>query len=119
MTDLLVERANGIARVTLNRPEVHNAFNAALIAALEQTFRELSAAPDVRGVVLAGAGRSFCAGADVTWMQGSLAYSEAENLADAQRLATMLRNIDECAKPVVALVQGAALGGGVGLVAVA
>jgi methylglutaconyl-CoA hydratase len=119
MTDLLVDRAAGIARVTLNRPEVHNAFNAALIADLERTFRELNTAPDVRAVVLAGAGPSFCAGADVTWMQGSLNYSEAENLADARRLATMLRAIDECSKVVIALVQGAALGGGAGLVAVA
>ncbi|HUS14762.1 MAG TPA: enoyl-CoA hydratase-related protein, partial [Chloroflexia bacterium] len=77
------------------------------------------AEPSVRIIVLAGAGKSFCAGADVTWMQGSLAYSEAENEADARRLAAMLRAIDECPKPVVALVQGAALGGGAGLVAVA
>lgn len=119
MSDLRLEQVGPVARVTLDRPAVHNAFNAALIADLERTFRALSADPGVRAVVLAGAGPSFCAGADVHWMQASLAYSEAENLADARRLAAMLAAIDECAKPVVALVQGAALGGGAGLVAVA
>ncbi|HMA33002.1 MAG TPA: enoyl-CoA hydratase-related protein [Chloroflexia bacterium] len=119
MSDLLLEHTGAVARVTLNRPAVHNAFNAAMIADLARIFAELSADPGVRVVVLAGAGPSFCAGADIHWMQESLAYSEAENLADAQRLALMLRAIDECTKPVVALVQGAALGGGAGLVAVA
>ena len=119
MSDLLLQREGRVARVTLNRPAVHNAFNAALIADLSSAFTELSADPAVRVVVLAGAGPSFCAGADVHWMQQSLAYTEEQNLADAQRLAPMLRTIDECAKPVVALVQGAALGGGAGLVAVA
>lgn len=111
--------AGGVARVTLNRPAVHNAFNAALIEELRTCFAALGEAPDVRAVVLAGAGPSFCAGADVQWMQQSLAYSEQENREDAQRLATMLRTINECPKPVVARVHGACLGGGVGLVAVA
>ncbi len=119
MSDLLLAREGSVARVTLNLPAVHNAFNAALIADLTAVFHDLSADPAVRVVVLAGAGRSFCAGADVTWMQQSLTYTEAENLADAERLEAMLRAVDECAKPVVALVQGAALGGGAELVAVA
>lgn len=119
MSNLLIARAGRVARVTLNRPAVHNAFNAALIAELTQTFTALSHDPTVRAVVLAGTGPSFCAGADVTWMQSSLAYTEQQNLEDAQRLAAMLRAIDECPQPVVALVQGAALGGGAGLVAVA
>ncbi len=119
MSDLLVTREGDVARVTLNRPDVHNAFNAALIANLEHSFTDLARDPAVRIIVLAGAGPSFCAGADVNWMQQSLTYTEAQNLADARRLATMLRAIDECPKPVVALVQGAALGGGAGLIAVA
>jgi methylglutaconyl-CoA hydratase len=119
MSDLLVEHDGSVVRVTLNRPEAHNAFNATLIADLASAFAALSADPTVRVVVLAGAGPSFCAGADVRWMQQSLTYTEEQNLLDAQRLSLMLRTIDECAKPVVALVQGAALGGGVGLVAVA
>jgi methylglutaconyl-CoA hydratase len=119
VSDLRRELVGDVARLTLDRPALHNAFNAELIADLERAFTELSADPAVRVVVLAGNGPSFCAGADVHWMQQSLDYTEAENLADARRLATMLRAIDECAKPVVALVQGAALGGGAGLVAVA
>ncbi|MDQ2809717.1 MAG: enoyl-CoA hydratase-related protein [Chloroflexota bacterium] len=119
MSDLLVTREGDVARVTLNRPDVHNAFNAALIANLEHSFTDLGRDPAVRIIVLAGAGPSFCAGADVNWMQQSLTYTEAQNLADARRLATMLQAIDECPKPVVALVQGAALGGGAGLIAVA
>jgi methylglutaconyl-CoA hydratase len=119
MADLLLTREGDVARVTLNRPDVHNAFNAALIADLTTTFTELSADAGVRIVVLAGAGPTFCAGADVNWMQQSLTYTEEQNLEDARRLAAMLKAIDDCAKPVIALVQGAALGGGAGLVAVA
>jgi methylglutaconyl-CoA hydratase len=104
MSDLLVEHDGSVARVTLNRPEAHNAFNATLIADLASAFAALSADPTVRVVVLAGAGPSFCAGADVRWMQQSLTYTEEQNLLDAQRLSLMLRTIDECAKPVVALV---------------
>ena len=116
---LTLTTAEGVARVTLNRPAVHNAFNAALIEDLRACFAALGDAPDVRAVVLAGAGPSFCAGADVQWMQQSLAYTEQQNWEDAQRLATMLRTINECPKPVIARVHGACLGGGVGLVAVA
>lgn len=119
MSDLLVQREGDVARVTLNRPAVHNAFNAALIANLTHSFTDLGRDPAVWIIVLDGAGPSFCAGADVNWMQQSLTYTEAQNLADAQRLAAMLQAIDECPKPVVALVQGAALGGGAGLIAVA
>ncbi|MGI8587647.1 MAG: enoyl-CoA hydratase-related protein [Chloroflexia bacterium] len=118
MSSLHTERDGVVARVTLDRPDVHNAFDAALIADLERAFTELSTDPGVRVVALAGKGPSFCAGADVHWMQQSLAYTEEQNMEDARRLATMLRVIDECPKPVVALVQGAALGGGAGLVAV-
>ena len=105
----------------LNRPEVRNAFNAELIAELHETFTALAAEPPdaLRAVVLAGSGRSFCAGADIQWMRASLDLSIAENEADAGRMAEMFAAIDACPVPVVARVQGAALGGGMGLCAVA
>jgi methylglutaconyl-CoA hydratase len=111
--------ARGVATLTLNRPAVHNAFNDALIEQLDRAFAELGADPGVRVVVLAGAGKSFCAGADLNWMKAMLGYSEAENVADARRLAEMLYRLHSCPKPVVARVHGAALAGGVGLVAAA
>ena len=107
----------GVARLTLNRPEVHNAFNDTLIADLTAALEELEADPQVRVVVLASTGRSFSAGADLTWMKRMAANSEAENRADAQRLAGLMRRLNDLAKPTVALVQGPAFGGGVGLVA--
>lgn len=114
---LLQRRDGPVATVTMNRPEVHNAFDEALIEALGRTFLELALEPEVRVIVLEGAGRSFSAGADVGWMRRAAGYGEEENRADARRLAAMLKAIDECPKPVVARVQGAALGGGTGLVA--
>ena len=110
-----------VARVTLNRPEVHNAFNAGLVAELRDTFERLSSEPpnSLRAVVLAGAGPSFCAGADVSWMRRSLALSVAENEADAAAMAEMFDAIDRFPAPVVARVQRAAIGGGMGLCAVA
>ena len=118
---LSVERQGAVTRVTLNRPEVHNAFNAELIAELTATFAEFASQPaeELRAVVLAGNGRSFCAGADVEWMRASLALSIEDNEADARRLAEMLAAVDACPAPVIARVQGAALGGGMGLCAVA
>lgn len=124
MSELLrVERtgpSDVIARVTLTRPEVHNAFNAELIGELRATFRRLSDEPpeQLRGVVLAGAGPSFCSGADVTWMRASLGLSKEQNEQDAMVMAEMFDAIDRCPAPVVARVQGAALGGGMGLCAV-
>lgn len=115
---LLVRRDGPIATVTMNRPERHNAFDETLIEALTAAFAGLGEDPSVRAVVLAGAGASFSAGADVGWMRRAAEYGEEENRADARRLAAMLKTIDECPKPVVARVQGAALGGGTGLVAV-
>lgn len=114
---LLVRRDGPVATVTMNRPERHNAFDETLIAALARTFDELGADPELRAIVLAGAGRNFSAGADVDWMRRAAGYGEDENRADARRLAAMLKAIDECPKPVIARVQGAALGGGTGLVA--
>lgn len=119
--DILLQEtdARGVATLTLNRPAVHNAFNDALIARLDRAFAELGADPSVRVVVLAGAGKSFCAGADLNWMKAMVGYSEAENVADSRRLAEMLYRMHSCPKPVVARVHGAALAGGVGLVAAA
>lgn len=107
-----------IARVTLARPDVRNAFNAELIAELRETFDRLCDDPHVRVVVLAGEGKSFCGGADIHWMRGALDLSYDENLADAERMSDMFRAIDRCRKPVVGRIQGAALGGGAGLAAV-
>lgn len=107
----------GVCTVTLNRPDLHNAFDDALIARLDDTFRRLSDDATVRLVVLAARGKSFSAGADLGWMKRMAAYSEEENTADALALARMLQAIATCTKPVIARVQGAAFGGGVGLVA--
>ena len=106
----------GVATLTLNRPVVHNAFNDELIASLDRAFTELGADPKVRVIVLAGNGKSFCAGADLNWMKSMVGYSEAENVADSSRLADMLYKIYSCPKPTVARIHGAALAGGVGLV---
>ncbi|MGQ0571395.1 MAG: enoyl-CoA hydratase-related protein [Armatimonadota bacterium] len=107
------------ARLTilLSRPEVHNAFDEAMIEALDDAFRGIAGRDNVRYVVLAGEGASFCAGADVGWMRRMAGASPDENRADARRLADMLESVATCPKPVIARVHGAALGGGVGLVA--
>ncbi len=105
-----------VATLTMNRPEVHNAFNAELIAALAARFAELADQPP-RVLVLTGAGPSFSAGADLTWMRAMAGASEAENRADAARLAAMLRTLDELPCPTIARVNGPAFGGGVGLIA--
>ena len=114
-----LERAEGVARVILDRPHVHNAFDDALIARLDETFRALQADGRVRAVVLAAEGDSFSAGADLNWMRRMAAYGYDDNLADALRLGELLHRIAHLPKPVVALVQGPAYGGGVGLVAAA
>ncbi len=120
---LRVERSGPrgtVARVTLARPEVRNAFNAELIASLHETFDRLSEEPpeSLRVVVLAGEGRSFSAGADIGWQRAAMALTLDENEADAGRLHDMMAAIDRCAVPVVARVHGAALGGGMGLCSV-
>jgi methylglutaconyl-CoA hydratase len=107
--------ARGVTRVALNRPATLNAFDEELIAQLADAFTALDADPAVRVVVLAAEGRVFCAGADIGWMQRAAANDDAANLADARRFAAMLDSLARCRKPVVARVQGAAYGGGVGL----
>lgn len=106
-----------VATLVLNRPHLRNAFDENVIAELTQAFHELGADGKVRVIVLAASGPAFCAGADLNWMQKMAAYSDAENRADAVRLADMLRAMCACPKPVVAKVQGDCFGGGVGLVA--
>ena len=125
MTDLVrVERtgpSDAVVRVTLDRPDVHNAFNASLIAELQRIFAGLAreGPTELRAVVLAGAGPSFCAGADVDWMRDALQLDVEANEHDAMAMADMLEAIDTCPVPVIARVHGPALGGGAGLCAVA
>ncbi|MCW2248492.1 methylglutaconyl-CoA hydratase [Azospirillum fermentarium] len=108
---------NGTATVWMNRPEVHNAFNAQVIADLHAACTALDADEAVRVVVLAGRGKSFSAGADLNWMKQAGEAGEDENRADARRMALMLRALAELSKPTIARVHGAALGGGMGLAA--
>ncbi len=116
MTALQVEhRSSGVAHITMSRPEVFNAFDEAMIAELDAAFASLADDASVRVIVLAGAGKHFSAGADLQWMQRASAASLEWNLQDARRFAAMLARIETCPKPTVARVQGAALGGGVGL----
>ncbi len=114
-----VERDGWRARVIVDRPNVRNAFNAALIAALHETFLGLGSDPDIRSIVLSGEGKTFSGGADIGWMRDALALSEDENVEDAAAMAAMFRAIDRCPKLVIARVHGAALGGGCGLIAAA
>lgn len=116
-TLLISTDARGVATVTLNRPEIHNAFDDRLIAELTSVLRRLDADGRVRVVVLTGAGKSFSAGADLNWMRRMALYSADENRRDAEALATLMRTLDRLAKPTIAMVQGAAIAGGCGLVA--
>ncbi|MBV9718658.1 MAG: enoyl-CoA hydratase/isomerase family protein [Candidatus Eremiobacteraeota bacterium] len=109
---------DGIARVTLARPDVRNAFNAEVIEQLYHIFKRITAADDVRAVVLAGEGKVFCGGADINWMRSSLDLSFEANVVDAEHMSDMFRAIDNCPKPVIGRIHGAALGGGAGLAAV-
>lgn len=115
MASLLIE-TGPVATVTINRPERHNAFDAALIAELTLAFEDLGRDESVRVIVLAAAGKSFSAGGDLEWMRRAAAYGREENIADAEKLAAMLRGIDLCPKPTIARVHGLALAGGTGLI---
>ncbi|WP_343285501.1 enoyl-CoA hydratase-related protein [Inquilinus limosus] len=117
MSAVRIEIGNGVGTVVMDRPDRHNAFDEHVIAELTAGFARLGADDSVRAVVLRGAGKSFSAGADLDWMRRMAAYDEAANLADAKALAALMRTIDTLPKPTVALVHGAAYGGGVGLVA--
>jgi methylglutaconyl-CoA hydratase len=118
MTDiLLVEKRDQVAFVTLNRPQIRNAFDETLIASLARTLGDLDADHAVRAIVLGGAGTAFCAGADLNWMKRMAGYGYEQNLADARALAAMLKTLDRMSKPTIARVHGPAFAGGVGLVA--
>jgi methylglutaconyl-CoA hydratase len=108
---------NAVAKVTLNRPEVHNAFNEDVIASLIECFDKVNENENIRVMILQARGKSFSAGADLNWMKKMAAYSEEENLADAQQLALMLSKLYHLSKPTIAKIQGSAFGGAVGLVA--
>lgn len=115
--NLSVTFTGQIATVTLNRPDVRNAFNEAMIAELTAAFEALNGRDDIRAVVLAANGKAFCAGADLNWMKKMAGFSDEENRADAMRLANMLSAIYRCNKPVIARVNGDAYAGGMGLIA--
>src|SRR5262249_18231315 len=120
-TFLSTQRDGPIERLTLNRPDVRNAFNERVIAELTAwaaEARSAAASGDVRAAVVAGAGKTFCAGADVAWMAKTVRYTEEENLRDATAMSRMFAAIDALPFPVIGRVQGAALGGGAGLAAV-
>jgi methylglutaconyl-CoA hydratase len=114
---LNVVQSGGVARVTLDRPQIRNAFDDALISALTSALRELDADAGVRAVVLAGNGPAFCAGGDLNWMKRMAGYGYDENLRDAQALADLMKTLDRMRKPTIARVHGPAYAGGVGLVA--
>ena len=116
-TGLIVEDQGAVRTLRLNRPAVHNAFDAPLIAALNAALQQAGADAQVRVVVVTGAGAAFSAGADLHWMRSMVSASEADNAADALALARLMRTLDELPKPTIARVNGAAFGGGVGLVA--
>lgn len=114
---VLLARRGALAEITLNRPQVHNAFDDGLVAALQAALDEAARDGQTRFLLLTGAGKSFSAGADLNWMRGMAQASEAENRADSLRLAALMRTLNFFPKPTIARVNGAAYGGGVGLVA--
>jgi len=115
---LVVECREGTAQVTMNRPEVYNAFNETQIEELTNCFSQLCDDKSVYAIVLTGEGRHFCAGADLNWMQKVATYTREENIADSKKMGLMFHTINACGKPVVGRINGSAFGGGVGLVAV-
>ena len=118
MDYVLVDRdARGVATITLDRPEKHNAFNDQVISEIQEAFNDVGGDDNVRVVLLVANGKSFCAGADTNWLKASIDLTEQENFDDAYEIARMLRVVDTIPKPTVALVQGAVMGGGAGLVA--
>lgn len=118
MATIQVRSEDGVARVTLARPEVRNTFNAEVIRELRDAFLALSKDDAVRAVILSGEGKAFSGGADINWMRGALDLSYDQNVADAEAMSDMFRAIDRCSKPVIGRIHGAALGGGAGLTAV-
>ena len=117
MKHLQLQVADWVATVNLNRPEVRNAFNDEMITEITDVFSALGKRDDVRCIVLAANGKAFCAGADLNWMRSMADYTYEQNLADAGRLAAMMRTVYECPKPTIARIQGDVYAGGTGLVA--
>lgn len=112
------EIKSNVWEIRLNRPEIHNAFNDELIGKITEAFKNLSKNKEARLIVLTGEGRSFCAGADLNWMKSMVNYTEEENKQDSEKLYEMFEAIDQCPVPIMAAVNGHALGGGMGLVSV-
>lgn len=110
--------ARGVLTIALNRPEVRNAFNEVVIDELHEVFGQEANAPETRAVVLKGEGAAFCAGGDLNWMKKAIDFDYSENLRDTRKLAQMFALLNECPKPVIGAVHGAAIGGGVGLVSI-
>ena len=117
MSQLQISVTGAIATVILNRPEVRNAFNDAVILEITAAFNDLGTRDDVRCIVLAANGTAFCAGADLNWMRSMADYTREQNLEDAGRLADMMRTVYECPKPTIARIQGDVYAGGTGLAA--
>lgn len=117
MSDLIIELKGHIFCMTLNRVEKHNAFDDKLILSMQKALDEAIQNPDVRVILLKSNGKHFSAGADLAWMQRMASFTEAENLADAKQLARLLYTFSESPKPTIAMIQGAAFGGGAGLAA--
>ncbi|MBI2340927.1 MAG: enoyl-CoA hydratase/isomerase family protein [Deltaproteobacteria bacterium] len=115
---LIVEKKDGILRITLNRPEARNAVNNEMIGDLTAVFTKEAPIPDVRVVVLGGAGEAFCAGGDIKWMKESAGYTRDQNYKDAEKFSLMLERINHCPHPVIAKVHGSVMGGGLGIVSV-
>lgn len=113
--EYIIVEGQDIMTVTLNRPEIHNPFDDKMIAELTDCFKDIQNMPDVRAVVITGAGKSFCAGADLNWMRRMGQYSQEENLQDAEGLSALFQALEDIPVPVIAKVNGAALGGGAGL----
>jgi methylglutaconyl-CoA hydratase len=115
---LLVDESSGVIQVTLNRPDIHNAFNDEMIGEIVDLFASIAGRDHARAVVLRSTGANFCAGADLNWMSKMVSYTRDQNIRDSSLLARMYAMINECPLPVIGRIQGAAIGGGVGLVAV-
>jgi len=117
-TTVRYEKQNRVAYITFNRPEIHNAFNGTVLSEMQQVFDEIEKNDEIRVVVLTGAGKSFCAGADLNWMRSVINQSFEENLTESRALAELFHNIYSCRRPVIGRINGAAIGGGTGFVAV-
>lgn len=117
-TTLRFETNNRIARITFSRPEVHNAFHSGVIKEMRQVFAEIAMNTDIRAVVITGEGKSFCAGADLNWMKAVAEYKFDQNLTESNELAELFNDMYTCTRPIIGRINGAAIGGGAGFVAV-